>query len=196
MSKRAPAFLLPDAPAVVAGHGRAALLTTDGELLRLPAEACAHLLRAAPPPLLVHAPATLRRLGLGAQPCLDLLELFAFVLPARPVAPTPRGLAMALDLDLPGSQESAAALLPALAVALLRHLAAGRELALNAAAAGLAASQIAEVGDRAAAREQLLADLRPGDVVLVKASRGIALDVLVDELVAALGPRTDEAPQP
>ena len=30
-------------------------------------------------------------------------------------------------------------------------------------------------------------DLAPGDVVLVKASRGIALDLLVDELVAALG---------
>ncbi len=140
MPKRPPAILLPDAPAVVAGHGRAALLTTDGELLRLPADECAHLLRAAPPPLLAHAPATLRRLGLPPQPCLDLLELFAFVLPARPVAPTPRGLAMALDLDLPATQEDAAALLPDLAAALLRHLAAGRDLALNATAAGLAAT--------------------------------------------------------
>ena len=122
MPKRPPAVLLPDAPAVVAGHGRAALLTTDGELLRLPAEDCAALLRAAPPPLLVHAPATLRRLGMRPQPCLDLLELFAFVLPARPVAPTPRGLAMALDLDLPRSQEDAATLLPELAVALLKQL--------------------------------------------------------------------------
>ena len=32
---------------------------------------------------MVHAPATLRRLGLRASPALDLLELFAFVLPAR-----------------------------------------------------------------------------------------------------------------
>ena len=43
------------------------------------------------------------------------------------------------------------------------------------------------VADRDAARDRLLEILQPGDVVLVKASRGIALDVLVDELVAALG---------
>jgi UDP-N-acetylmuramoyl-tripeptide--D-alanyl-D-alanine ligase len=69
-------------------------------------------------------------------------------------------------------------------------------IAKGARAVGLAANQIAEVGDRAAARERLLADLRPGDVVLVKASRGIALDVLVDELVATLGSRADESPKP
>ena len=52
---------LPDAPSIVAGHGRAAILTADGELLLLPAaEAAAHL-RALPPPLLVHGPATFRR---------------------------------------------------------------------------------------------------------------------------------------
>jgi UDP-N-acetylmuramoyl-tripeptide--D-alanyl-D-alanine ligase len=41
--------------------------------------------------------------------------------------------------------------------------------------------------DRDAARDRLLEILEPGDVVLVKASRGVALDVLVDELAAALG---------
>ena len=60
--------------------------------------------------------------------------------------------------------------------------------------AGLDATAISVVADRGAARARLLADLRPGDVVLVKASRGIALDILVDELVAALGP--GEAPAP
>src|SRR5690349_5088162 len=95
--------LIPTAPAVVAGHGRAALLTGDGELLLLSAADAAEQIRRADPPLLVHAPATLRRLGLPAQPCLDLLQLFAFVLPARPVPPTPRGLAAALDLPLPAS---------------------------------------------------------------------------------------------
>jgi UDP-N-acetylmuramoyl-tripeptide--D-alanyl-D-alanine ligase len=44
------------------------------------------------------------------------------------------------------------------------------------------------VATRDAAREHLLENLLPGDVVLVKASRGVALDLLVDELVAALGP--------
>ena len=133
-------FLLPDAPAVVAGHGRAAILTPDGEFFTATAEEVARRLRALPPPLLVHAPATLRRLGLKALPCFDLLELFAFVLPARPAAPTPRGLALALDLEpLGGGLEDAAAALPGIALALLRHLAAGQALAMNRDAAGLAA---------------------------------------------------------
>ena len=60
-------------------------------------------------------------------------------------------------------------------------------IAKGARDAGLAADQVAEVGDREVARERLVGELRAGDVVLVKASRGVALDVLVDELVAALG---------
>jgi UDP-N-acetylmuramoyl-tripeptide--D-alanyl-D-alanine ligase len=56
----------------------------------------------------------------------------------------------------------------------------------GARGAGMPAEAIASVPDRAAALELLLDDLRPGDVVLVKASRGIALDLLVDELGAAL----------
>src|SRR4051794_24292389 len=131
--------LLPQAPAVVAGHGRAALLTGDGELLLLAAAEAAKQLEPDDPPLLVHAPATWRRLGLAARPCLDLLELFAFVLPARPVPPTPRGLAAALDLPLPNSLEAAAALLPEIAEALLMRLAQAAQASLNRDAAGLAA---------------------------------------------------------
>jgi len=41
--------------------------------------------------------------------------------------------------------------------------------------------------DRAAAAALLAGDLREGDVVLVKASRGIELDLLIDDLVARLG---------
>ncbi len=130
--------LIPNAPAVVAGYGRAALLSTDGELLTLAPEEAAAALHGSIP-LLVHAPATLRRLGVGRQPCLDLLELFAFAMPARPVTPTPRGLAHALDLDPPGSMEDAAASLPDIAAALLGYLAAGRDLSRNKDAAGLAA---------------------------------------------------------
>ena len=133
-------LMLPDAPSVAAGHGRAAVLSRDGELLVVPPAEAVALLRDSTP-LLVHAPATLRRLGLqrGALPCLDLLELFAFAMPARPVAPTPRGLAFALDLSLPSGLEDAAALLPDIAAALLRHLAAGQDLPRNKGAAGLAA---------------------------------------------------------
>ena len=39
--------------------------------------------------------------------------------------------------------------------------------------------------DRDEAAELLLAQLRDGDTVLVKASRGAALDLLVDQLVLA-----------
>ncbi len=134
---------LPDAPSLVAGHGRAAILTTDGELLACAASDAAAAIRAMEAPVLIHAPATLRRLGLRTLPCLDVLELFAFVLPARTAAPTPRGLALALDMDLvgggAGGLEAEVALLPELVERLLRRLAAGRELALNRDAAALAA---------------------------------------------------------
>ncbi|CAH2604425.1 DinG family ATP-dependent helicase YoaA [Rhodovastum atsumiense] len=135
-----PRLRLPAAPAVVAGTGRAAILTEDGEVLDLPAEEAAARLRKMAPPLLVHAPATLRRLGLRTLPALDLLELFAFVLPGHPAAPTPRGLALALDLKPPGpGLESAVSLLPDLTQALLARLAAGASLPLNRDAAALAA---------------------------------------------------------
>ena len=131
---------LPDAPSLVAAHGRAAVLTTDGELLVRANADIAITVKAMDPPMLVHAPATLRRLGLRTLPCLDLLELFAFVLPARTAAPTPRGLALALDLDIASAGlESEVALLPEIAGSLLRRLAAGRDLALNRDAAALAA---------------------------------------------------------
>ena len=132
---------LPDAPAVVVGHGRAAIATPDGELLRLSAGDAVDRLRTLPPPLLVHAPSAWRRLGLHGAPAFDLLELFAFVLPGRAAAPTPRGLALALDFELPagGDLEAEAALLPELAAALLHRLALGRDTALNKDAASLAA---------------------------------------------------------
>ncbi|MBY0332213.1 MAG: ATP-dependent DNA helicase [Acetobacteraceae bacterium] len=136
----APRLLLPRAPALVAGQGRGALLTPDGELLTLSAAELARALRDLPPPMLVHAPATARRLDLPPfEAAFDLLELFAFCLPARLAAPTPRGLAMALDLAAPADPAAAAAMLPELATIMLRHLAAGRALPLNRDAGALAA---------------------------------------------------------
>ncbi len=130
---------MPPSPALAAGTGRAALLTPDGELLTLPAAEAAAALRRLPPPLLVHAPATFRRLGLRPSPALDLLELFAFVRPARPAAPTPRGLALALDIPPPRTLEDAAVLLHDIAETLLARLHAGRALPIHAHAAGIAA---------------------------------------------------------
>jgi ATP-dependent DNA helicase DinG len=135
-----PSIALPDAPSVVAGHGRAAILTPDGEVLVLPADQAATLLRTLPPPILVHAPATFRRLNMRPGPAFDLLELFAFVRPAQSAAPTPRGLAMALDDDQPPiGLEAEVTRLPDLTAALLHQLAQARGTLLNRDAAVLAA---------------------------------------------------------
>lgn len=133
---RSSGLWLPRAPALVARVGRARLLTEDGELLDLDAQAARSWLRAAPAPILVHAPATLRRLGLTSMPALDLLELFAFVHPGRPAAPTPRGLALALDIE---PRNGDVGLLPDITRALLAHLSAGRDVPANRDAAALAA---------------------------------------------------------
>jgi ATP-dependent DNA helicase DinG len=135
-----PSIALPDAPSVVAGHGRAAILTPDGEVLVLPTAEAAALLRTLPPPILVHAPATFRRLGLRPGPAFDLLDLFAFVRPAQTAAPTPRGLAMALDDDHPPiGLEAEVTRLPDIAAALLNQLSQGRDTLLNRDGAVLAA---------------------------------------------------------
>ena len=128
---------IPQVPAIVAGHGRASILTEEGELVTgAPAE-MARLLGPAMP-LLVHAPVSFRRLDLRPRPAFDLLELWAFVRPAQPAVPSARGLALALELPAPRSLEDAAALLPSVAENLLARLAAGRDAPSNADAADLA----------------------------------------------------------
>jgi UDP-N-acetylmuramoyl-tripeptide--D-alanyl-D-alanine ligase len=59
-------------------------------------------------------------------------------------------------------------------------------IARGAREAGLAHEAVVEVEDRDGALAELRDHVRPGDVVLVKASRGIELDVLVDDLQASL----------
>ncbi len=121
-------------PALVAGYGRVSLLTPDGELLTLTRAEAVDALRDLAPPLVVHAPANARRLGLPGLAAYDLLELFAFVLPARSAAPTPRGLALALDLEPQEIGDADASLLPELAGLLLdraeqlAHTSSGPEL--------------------------------------------------------------------
>jgi ATP-dependent DNA helicase DinG len=109
------------APALVAGLGAAVWLSPEGEIERLSHKAVASRLAGAQP-LLCHAPATARRLGLERFPCLDLLELYAFVRPARFCLPTPGGLADALGLARPRSLEEAALLLVRAASRLLDEL--------------------------------------------------------------------------
>ncbi len=130
--------ILPPLPALAAGHGRAVLLGTDGMLAQVkPGLVSKQIGNTAA--LVVHGPATLQRLGNPSVNLLDLLELFAFVCPAQSLAPTPAGLARALELDVPGSLEEAAASLAEMAEILLARLAAGKDTPLNRDAAGLAA---------------------------------------------------------
>jgi UDP-N-acetylmuramoyl-tripeptide--D-alanyl-D-alanine ligase len=56
------------------------------------------------------------------------------------------------------------------------------DYAAGARSAEEAPEAVHEAADLEAALDLLLADLRPGDVVLLKGSRGAALDVLVDRL--------------
>ena len=118
-----PALLLPRAPALVAAVRQAAWLTPDGEIEDLSHAEVAARLTPKHPPIVCHARATARRLGVAAFTAFDVLELFAFVRPARFVLPTPRGLAEALDLALPGTLEREAECLLAASGALLAELA-------------------------------------------------------------------------
>lgn len=71
------------------------------------------------PLLILNAPLVATRLGYPDLSGLDLLELFAFVHPARFVVPTPKGLAHALGLPEPGSDDQVPALLQQAAGALV-----------------------------------------------------------------------------
>ena len=71
------------------------------------------------PLLLLNAPLIASRLGYPDLSGLDLLELFAFVYPARFVVPTPKGLAHTLGLDEPSDDAGVPALLQLAAGALL-----------------------------------------------------------------------------
>ncbi|MEN3972832.1 ATP-dependent DNA helicase [Sphingomicrobium sp. XHP0235] len=74
------------------------------------------------PHLIVNAPLIGERLGASELSGLDLLELFAFVHPARFVVPTMGGLSRALQLPTPPDDEAATAQLSRLAARLLETM--------------------------------------------------------------------------
>ncbi|MFL6861451.1 MAG: ATP-dependent DNA helicase, partial [Allosphingosinicella sp.] len=76
------------------------------------------------PTIMLNAPLVGQRLGYPELSGLDLLELFAFVHPARHAVPTPKGLAEALGLHIPADDGAASAFLLEAAEALLATLAA------------------------------------------------------------------------
>ncbi|MEY4680790.1 MAG: ATP-dependent DNA helicase [Alphaproteobacteria bacterium] len=114
--------MTPGASAIVARGMRAAFLASDGACRVVEARDAAPLVdRAAP--LVVHLRATARRLGMDPFPAHDLLELHAFVRPARFCLPTPAGLALALGVEAPHALEAQARMLPVLMDMLLEELA-------------------------------------------------------------------------
>jgi ATP-dependent DNA helicase DinG len=115
-------ILLPDAPALVAGSRHGVLLSADGELTQLEFEAAARRLEAGGT-LVCHAPALARRINARRTAALDVLELFAFVCPARFCLPTVGGLARELGVAPPEDLAGEAMALFAVAEHLLRRLA-------------------------------------------------------------------------
>ncbi|HET9353732.1 MAG TPA: ATP-dependent DNA helicase, partial [Sphingomicrobium sp.] len=75
------------------------------------------------PHIILNAPLVGQRLGYADVSGLDLLELFAFVHPARFAVPTVSGLARAVGVEPPATDAIAAATLVAIANALLAGLA-------------------------------------------------------------------------
>lgn len=119
-----PEILLPDAPALVAGVRGAYVVESSGEVLTLSfAQALKRVRDAAGPLIVCHTRRTGARLGYDALPGFDVLELFAFALPASFCLPTPAGLAQVLGLALPRSHEAEALTLVDAARVLLERIA-------------------------------------------------------------------------
>ena len=104
-------------PALHASHGGIWIATEEGtrsigrgEAVRIAADT---------PVILLNAPLAAQRLGYAELSGLDLLELFAFLRPARFMVPTPRGVARTLGLPEPGDDAGVAAFLRDAAQAML-----------------------------------------------------------------------------
>jgi len=105
-------------PAIHASHAGIWLADQQGGMSALGrGEALARV--AGTPLLMVNAPLLGVRLGSPDLSGLDLLELFAFLFPARFVIPTVAGLARALGLEAPVHDSDGARLIPQLAEAML-----------------------------------------------------------------------------
>lgn len=115
-------IVLPDVSVLCVNASRAVLLSADGEL-EVIAPDQARLRTHKQAVMLCHAPYTRQRLGTHEFLAFDLLELFAFVHPAKFCVPTPAGLAKALDLSVPQSFDDYPFALMEAAQALLNDIA-------------------------------------------------------------------------
>jgi ATP-dependent DNA helicase DinG len=108
-------------PALHATHGGIWMAHSDGSTEAIGrGEAIGRI--AESPTVVLNAPLVASRLGYPDLSGLDLLELFAFVYPARFCVPTPHGLAKALGLPAPKDEGEAAAFLRSAAARLLAVL--------------------------------------------------------------------------
>jgi ATP-dependent DNA helicase DinG len=111
---------IPPLPALHATHGGIWLATAEGTRALGRGEAIA--LASETPTILLNAPMVAARLGLSELSGPDLLELYAFVHPARFAVPTPAGLARALGIQPPEDDAGAAAFLRVAAATLFATL--------------------------------------------------------------------------
>jgi len=118
-----PWLALPAALAVPPGAGA----MCDDEGARKIGRGAAEGVFTTGPVMVAHASLTARRLGLAppsrSEDLLDVLELFAFVRPARFCAPSPSGLALAMGQSEPKGAEAQAVALREAALGLLKELA-------------------------------------------------------------------------
>src|SRR5213592_4745491 len=109
-------------PALHATHAGIWLASGDGEVRE--ASRGEAIARAAETPhIILNAPLVGQRLGYPELSGLDLLELFAFIHPARFAVPTAAGLSRTLGLEPPASEADAARSLKRIADRLLAVLA-------------------------------------------------------------------------
>jgi ATP-dependent DNA helicase DinG len=108
-------------PALYASHAGIWVASSDGGA-RAVGRGEAIGLAAETPMILLNAPLVAARLGYPELSGLDLLELFAFVHPARFAVPTPKGLARAIGLAPPADDGEAATFLLSATTTLLSRM--------------------------------------------------------------------------
>ncbi len=111
-------------PVLVTGARGAIWRNGDGRCENISFEDALERLGRSSAVMVCHAGAVAGKLGIESFVALDVLELFAFVRPARFCLPTPHGLATFLDLPVPGNHKAEAESIAAAALTLLGQLAA------------------------------------------------------------------------
>lgn len=128
MTPDSPLLRLAAHPVLIEWEGRGVIGRAEERSPRLlERSALEAALEREPPPLVLHAPATFRRLGLRSRPALDLLELFLLARPATPLVPSLRGLAAALGEDPPAGPGAGVGFVRAAAARLIADVGAARD---------------------------------------------------------------------